>query len=147
MKFSTRSIYGMRAMLALARDHGQGSMFLKDIAAQENLPTTYLEQLMVPLRKAGLVQAVRGAKGGYTLAEDPTEMTVLSILEALEGPLALSECPGGSGCCGKPETCVLQELWAEGSQALTRVYQTLTLAALLQRQKDKEASLVPNYSI
>ena len=64
MKFSTRAIYGMRAMLALARAHGRGSTFLKDIAERENLPGTYLEQLMVPLRKAGLVQAVRGARGG-----------------------------------------------------------------------------------
>jgi len=147
MKFSSRAIYGMRAMLALARTHGQGSTFLKDIVERENLPGTYLEQLMVPLRKAGIVQGVRGAKGGYTLSRPPAEISVLTILEALEGPLNLAECPGGSGCCRNPETCALQELWEEGSRALHATYGGVSLAALLDRQKDKESDPAMNYSI
>jgi len=147
MKFSTRAIYGMRAMLALARAHGRGSTFLKDIAERENLPGTYLEQLMVPLRKASLVQAVRGARGGYTLSRHPGEITVLAILEALEGPLSLSECPKGSGCCGTPEVCALQDLWAEGSQALRQVYLDISLAGLLERQKAKETDPSLMYTI
>ena len=148
MKFSSRAIYGMRAMLALARTHGHGSTFLKDIVEREGLPGTYLEQLMVPLRKSGIVLAVRGAKGGYTLARNPAEISVLSILEALEGPLQLSECAQGSAsCCSNPETCALQELWSEGSQALIQLYQGISLAALLERQRAKEANPVMNYAI
>lgn len=134
-------------MLALARTHGRGSTFLKEIVERENLPGTYLEQLMVPLRKAGIVQAVRGAKGGYTLARNPAEITVLSILEALEGPLNLADCPSGSGCCGKPDACALQELWAEGSHALNAIYQGISLATLLERQRTKEAGAAINYWI
>ncbi|WP_005036581.1 RrF2 family transcriptional regulator [Holophaga foetida] len=147
MKFSTRAIYGMRAMLTLAREHGRGSMFLKDIAERENLPGTYMEQLMVPLRKAGLVQAVRGAKGGYTLARHPSEIPVKVLLEALEGPLTLSDCPGGSGCCGHPETCVLKELWQEASTAMNQVFLETSLATLLERQRAKEQNPILNYSI
>jgi len=147
MKFSSRAIYGMRAMLALARAHGQGSTFLKDIVERENLPGTYLEQLMVPLRKAGIVQGVRGAKGGYTLSRPPAEIQVLAILEALEGPLNLAECPTGSGCCKKPEGCALQELWEQGSKALTDLYSGISLAALLERQQTKESEPSLNYSI
>jgi Rrf2 family protein len=147
MKFSSRAIYGMRAMLALARTHGQGSTFLKDIVEREGLPGTYLEQLMVPLRKSGLVMAVRGAKGGYTLAHHPADITVLAILEALEGPMVLAECPSGSACCGSPDTCTLQELWAEGSQALNQLYQGVSLAALLERQRAKETQPNINYAI
>jgi len=147
MKFSTRAIYGLRAMLALARSHGQGSTFLKDIADRENLPGTYLEQLMVPLRKASLVQAVRGARGGYTLSRHPMEITVLAILEALEGPLTLSECPKGSGCCGHPDTCALKDLWSEGSTAIQDVYRNISLAGLLERQKTKETDPSMMYSI
>jgi len=147
MKFSSRAIYGMRAMLALARAHGQGSTFLKDIVERENLPGTYLEQLMVPLRKAGIVQGVRGAKGGYTLSRPPAEIQVLSILEALEGPLNLAECPTGSGCCKKPEGCALQELWEQGSKALTDLYSGISLATLLERQQEKESEPSLNYSI
>jgi Rrf2 family protein len=137
----------MRAMLALARTHGQGSTFLKDIVEREGLPGTYLEQLMVPLRKSGIVMAVRGAKGGYTLARNPAEITVLSILEALEGPLTLSDCPSGSACCGNPEACAMQELLHQGSQALTQLYQGISLAALLERQRDKETGPALNYAI
>jgi Rrf2 family protein len=137
----------MRAMLALARAHGQGSTFLKDIVERENLPGTYLEQLMVPLRKAGIVQGVRGAKGGYTLSRPPAEIQVLSILEALEGPLNLAECPTGSGCCKKPEGCALQELWEQGSKALTDLYSGISLATLLERQQEKESEPSLNYSI
>jgi Rrf2 family transcriptional regulator, cysteine metabolism repressor len=147
MKFSSRAIYGMRAMLVLARAHGQGSTLLKDIVEREGLPGTYLEQLMVPLRKSGIVLAVRGAKGGYTLARNPAEITVLSILEALEGPLNLAECPTGSACCSNPEACALQELWAEGSRALHQIYQGISLAALLERQKAKESEPTHNYAI
>jgi len=147
MKFSSRAIYGMRAMLALARTHGQGSTFLKDIVERENLPGTYLEQLMVPLRKAGIVQGVRGAKGGYTLTRPPSELSVLAILEALEGPLTLADCPGGSGCCGHPQACVLHELWEEGTEALNAIYQGVSLAALLERQQAKESEPSLNYMI
>jgi Rrf2 family protein len=147
MKFSSRAIYGMRAMLALARTHGQGSTFLKDIVEREGLPGTYLEQLMVPLRKSGLVQAVRGARGGYTLARNPAEISVLSILEALEGPLNLADCTAGAACCSNPELCALQELWNEGSQALQQLYQGISLAGLLERQREKETTPSLNYAI
>ena len=147
MRLSSRAIYGMRAMLALARTHGQGSTFLKDIVERENLPGTYLEQLMVPLRKAGIVQGVRGAKGGYTLSRSPAEIPVLAIIEALEGRLRLAECPGGSGCCGKAETCSLQELWAEGGAALVRIYEGISLATLLERQLAKETAPSITYTI
>ena len=147
MKFSSRAIYGIRAMVALARNHGQGPTLLKDIVEREHLPGTYLEQLMVPLRKGGLVQGVRGAKGGYTLSRPPSEISVLGILEALEGPLTLADCPGGSGCCGHPETCVLHELWEEGTEALNTIYQGVSLAALLERQQSKESEPSLNYMI
>ena len=147
MKLSSRAIYGVRAMLALARNHGQGFTFLKDIVERENLPGTYLEQLMVPLRRAGIVQGVRGAKGGYSLSRPPAEIPVLAIIEALEGPLRLADCPGASGCCGKTEACILPELWAEGNEALARIYHGVSLAALLERQQAKESSPVLNYTI
>ena len=147
MKFSSRAIVGLRAMLALARTHGQGSTFLKDIVEREGLPGTYLEQLMVPLRKSGLVMAVRGARGGYTLAHNPAEISVLKILEALEGPLNLADCTTGSPCCRQPESCALQELWSQGSQALTQLYQGISLATLLERQREKETQPAMNYAI
>ena len=99
------------------------------------------------LRQAGIVQAVRGARGGYSLARHPSEITVLAILEALEGPMVMAECPGGAACCSHPEACALEDLWAEGTRALTQVYEGISLAALLERQRAKEAGAVLTYSI
>jgi len=147
MKLSSRAMYGTRAMLALARAHGQGTVLLKDIVEREGLPGTYLEQLMVPLRKAGLVQGVRGARGGYALSRPPGEITVLAILEALEGPLQLAECPTGPGCCHKLMGCALQDLWEEGSRALGAIYAAISLGELLERQRAREAEAAFNYTI
>ena len=147
MRLSTRALYGMRAVVALARCHGKGSVYLRDIAQREHLPGTYLEQLMVPLRKAGIVLGVRGAKGGYTLSRPPEDISVLAVVEALEGPLRLADCPGGSGCCGKPGTCVLKDLWAEGGAILAGAYRGLTLASLLERERALTAAPPRDWAI
>src|SRR5258708_13963687 len=89
LKVSSRGHYGLRMMPELARAHGRGPLSLTDIARVEGLPLPYLEQLVVPLRKAGLVEGTRGLHGGYTLGRDPKEMTAGDILRVLEGPVNL----------------------------------------------------------
>lgn len=147
MKLSTRSTYGVRAMLALAQHYGAGPLMVKDISEQQGLPPTYLEQLMVLLRKAGLVTATRGARGGYTLSRSAAEITLAEIIESLEGPLTLTECPSGAGCCGHPEACALNDLLIEASEALLQVFQNITLAGLAERQREKESEPVLMYNI
>lgn len=147
MKLSTRSTYGVRAMLALALQQGTAPLMVKDIAEQQNLPATYLEQLMVLLRKAGLVSATRGAHGGYMLSRPAVEITLAEVIEVLEGPLVLAECPSGVSCCGHPESCALQDIWQQANQALTDVFANITLSALAEKQREKEARPVMSYSI
>ena len=134
-------------MLALAMRQGAGPLMVKDIAEQQHLPATYLEQLMVLLRKAGLVSATRGAHGGYTLSRPAAEITLAEVVEVLEGPINLTECPTGGGCCGHPESCALHDVWHQASQALIDVFSGITLANLVERQREKEASAVLMYSI
>lgn len=147
MKLSTRSTYGVRAALTLAIEYGRGPIMVKEIAEKQSLPITYLEQLMTLLRKAGLVNATRGAHGGYVLSRSPAEITVADVVEVLEGPLTLAECPSGAGCCGKPEACALNDLWANATQALVRVFEDVTLAKLVEKQREKESGAVLSYSI
>ena len=148
MKLSTRATYGTRAMLEIARYHGGGPIMTKEIAELQHLPPTYLEQLMVQLRKAGLLSATRGAHGGYLLARPATEITLLEIIEALEGPLTLVECPGGTGgCCGTPESCALEAIWERASQALKHTFQAVTLAQLVEDQVNRESSLALMFNI
>jgi len=135
-------------MLALAlQPAGNGPLMVKDIAEQQKLPATYLEQLMVLLRKAGLVTAIRGAHGGYTLSRPAREITLAEIIEVLEGPLSLTDCPNDAGCCGHPESCALQDLWQEASQALIGVFGNITLAELAERQRNRVDNSVLMYSI
>lgn len=147
MKLSTRSTYGVRAMLALAMKHGAGPLMVKEIAERQSIPPTYLEQLMVLLRKAGLVTATRGAHGGYVLARPAGDITMAEIIEVLEGPLNLTECPSGVGCCGQPGACAMSEIYADASKALRHVFEKISLANLAERQRTKELAPVLMYNI
>ena len=102
MKLSTRSRYGLRAMLVLGMHDSDEPLMTKQIAEEQNLPVTYLEQLMLTLRKAGLVNATRGAKGGYVLSRDPNSISLAEIVEALEGPLDIADCADIPNCCMTP---------------------------------------------
>ncbi|WP_168121666.1 Rrf2 family transcriptional regulator [Paenibacillus sp. HB172176] len=88
MKISTKGRYGLTIMMELATGYGQGPLSLKSIAERNGLSEHYLEQLVAPLRNAGLVKSVRGAYGGYILSKDPAEITSGDIIRILEGPIS-----------------------------------------------------------
>ena len=92
MKLSTRGRYGVRAMLELALNNGKGPVPLRDLALRQEISAKYLEQLLIPLKGAGLVKSVRGARGGYMLALEPARISLYDIVRSLEGPLAPVEC-------------------------------------------------------
>src|SRR4030065_2738604 len=92
MKLSSKIRYGSRAMVELASHYGEGAIELKEIAKKENISPKYLEQVIIPLRTAGLVKSVRGSKGGYSLARSPSEICLFDVVEILEGPLYLGDC-------------------------------------------------------
>jgi Rrf2 family protein len=87
---TTKSRYGLSAILEIAKSHGHNRLQVKDIAARHNISPQYLEQLLSRLLRSGLVRAIRGQKGGYVLARPPYEITLMEVLEALEGPLAIA---------------------------------------------------------
>ena len=89
--FTTKSKYGLFALLEMAQNYGNPPLNVKEIAARRNISPQYLEQLLNRLIKPGLILAVRGQKGGFVLARPPREIALVDVLEALEGPLALSQ--------------------------------------------------------
>lgn len=93
MKFSTRTIYGLQAVLVLASRYGEGSLSVSQIAKREDISVAYLEQILNALKKKGLVKSVRGPQGGYMLAKKPSELTLKQLFDSLEG--AGSEWGGG----------------------------------------------------
>ncbi|MCL4500076.1 MAG: Rrf2 family transcriptional regulator [Chloroflexi bacterium] len=147
MKLSTRSRYGLRAMLVLAMHESDEPMMTKEIAEKQNLPATYLEQLMLTLRKAGLVLATRGAKGGYVLARDPRTISLAQVVEALEGPLDIADCADVPNCCQDPSACALKEVFTEANKALYDVFDHMSLAELAENQRAKQVSRTEMYYI
>ncbi len=133
MRLTAKSEYGLLALIDLACE-GQGEpVSAREIAERQSIPTKFLEQLFVALRRAGIVTARRGAKGGFVLERDPARITVLDIVEALEGPLAPTVCEGDTTCAKSP-MCAASTVWGRATRALRDVLGSTTLADLAQVQ-------------
>ncbi len=133
MILSTRSRYGLKMMLELALGYGQGSMPLTKIAEKQSLSPTYLEQLIAPLRKNGLVKGIRGAQGGYVLIKKPEEITVGQIIRILEGPLAPAECLLEDDYeCVKADNCATRIIWEKISESIDSVIDSITLKDMVE---------------
>lgn len=139
MKISTKGRYALRLMLDLALSDPGVPVPLRDVAQRQDISDKYLEQIVTPLSRAGLVRSVRGAGGGYLLTRNPAEYTVGEILRPLEGSLAPVSCVDGSECCSRAEQCVTVEVWREIQQAVASVVDHITLADLVERQHRKAA--------
>jgi Rrf2 family protein len=121
-------------MVQLARHYGTGPASLAGIAAEEDLPRAYLEQLVVNLREAGLVVSTRGAHGGYELARPPSGIPMSEVLRALEGPIAPMFCatddPEHATTCDRSSRCTVNLLWVRVRDAITSTLESMTLADL-----------------
>jgi len=135
MYISTKGRYGTKALFELALHQGEGPQALREIAMRQGLSEHYLEQLVGPLRKAGLVRSVRGAQGGYTLARDASEITVGDILRVLEGPVSPTECAlenfDFSRCCANPEVCPDRDVWIKVRKGIEQVVDHISLRDLV----------------
>jgi Rrf2 family transcriptional regulator, cysteine metabolism repressor len=122
-------------MVQLGRHFGAGPASLAEIAAVEDMPRAYLEQLAFVLRDAGLVVSTRGAHGGYELARPPQAIPMSEVLRALEGPLAPMICatdqPGHDVACDRTSTCTVNLLWIRVRDAVAGALDGVTLAALV----------------
>lgn len=123
MKISTKGRYGLTIMIELAKHHGEGPIPLRQIAAEKDLSEAYLEQLVSPLRNAGLVKSVRGAYGGYMLAHTPEEISAADVVKVLEGPIQIVE-----GI--ENEEAAQRELWIRIRDAVKTVLDTTSLEDL-----------------
>ncbi len=136
--FSTKSEYGVRVMVQLARRRGAGPVPLTEIAQAENLPLPYLEQLVSRLRRAELVSSTRGAHGGYELARDPADITMAAVVHALEETIVPMQCVSGLGAgrmlCNHEldgyDNCATKLLWTRVQGGVERVLEQTTLAEL-----------------
>ncbi len=134
-------------MLELAYHYGEGPIELREIAKREDISLKYLEQVIVPLRTAGLVKSARGSKGGYFLAKHPSEIYLNDLVETLDGPLNLIECLKDPKVCQKVPSCITRDIWQEVSEAIDGVFRSVTLEDMVHRKKEREARFPSMYQI
>lgn len=138
LKISTKGRYGIRLMHYLASQYPNRKVSLKEVAAEQNISEKYLEQIINPLAKSGLVQSFRGSQGGYCLAKPPEEITIGSILRILEGSLSPVDCADGYPC-PRADICSSISLWKKLKEAIDAVVDHYTLKDLLLESQQKKS--------
>jgi Rrf2 family cysteine metabolism transcriptional repressor len=138
MKLSSRGHYGMMALTYLAQKAETGPIPIKAIAAAEDIPEQYLEQIFVELRRAGLVTSVRGARGGYKLSRPPAEIQVGEVVKVLEGEIAPVEClhaeeENPTLCCSKTEHCATKIVWEKLRDTIVDYLDDITLHDIVNK--------------
>lgn len=132
MKLSTKGRYGLRAMVDIAQQQQGGPVAIHTIARRQNLSSRYLEQLLIPLKQAGLVKSLRGAQGGYVLGKSPEKISVGDIIRVLEGPIAPVDCVNeiNPDECRRAEYCVTRKVWIRLRDTINEVLDSYTLEDL-----------------
>ncbi|MDZ7832024.1 MAG: Rrf2 family transcriptional regulator [Desulfobacterales bacterium] len=128
MKLSTRSRYGARLMLDMARHLNKGPVHLKDVANREGISVKYLEQIIIPLKKKSLVYSIQGPKGGYVLSRPPGEINFAEIVETLERSISLVDCLDNPENCDRIQICPTRDVWEQARDAMYRELKKVTLA-------------------
>jgi Rrf2 family protein len=137
MKLSTRSRYGVRLMVELALNYGKGPLYLKDIAKGQNISEKYLSLIIIPLRGVGLVNSLRGAYGGYSLAKDPSQITMKEIVDVLEGDCSLVDCVKNPSTCPRVPICASHDIWAIIEGKISETLNSVTLEMLVKMNQEK----------
>lgn len=137
-QLSKRTQYSLRALYALARNHGRGPTLIATLAQEEAIPKKFLEQILLALKNAGLVDSKKGKGGGYTLARPPAQITLATVIRMIEGPLAPLPCASETRfrkCeeCVDIETCGTRIVMRDVRDAIARILDTTTLANVCDR--------------
>ena len=132
MKLSTRSRYGARILVDLARHNNQGPVQIGEISKRQDISVKYLEQLIRPLKQAKLVESVRGPKGGHMLAKNPAKITLGQIVRLFEGQSDLVECVSNPETCNMADDCQVRLAWKDATRVLYEKLDGTTIADLME---------------
>jgi Rrf2 family iron-sulfur cluster assembly transcriptional regulator len=132
MQLSTRSRYGTRLMVDLAQHYDQGPIRINDIAKRQDISVKYLEQLIIPLKKADLIKSVRGPKGGHLLAKPVQNITVGEIVILLENETSLAPCLKNPDTCDMTDTCLTRDIWGMLTKKIYETLNSITLSDVIK---------------
>ena len=141
MKLSTRTRYGTRALLDLARHQSDKPVQLKEIARRQDISLHYLEHIITPLVGAGIIRSTRGARGGLQISRKPDQIRLNEIVSLLEGTITPVDCVIDPDCCNRSDFCVTRDIWGEMKDAIDNTLSSITLQDLIVREKNKELSV------
>ncbi len=139
MRLTTKGRYAVTAMLDLALHYGHGPITLADISRRQAISLSYLEQLFSRLRRRGLVESVRGPGGGYRLSRAAEQISVVSVITAVDEEVDATRC-GGLGNCQDSQPCLTHELWSDLSQQIHDFLAGINLAQLVERTSGELAA-------
>src|SRR5574341_2146873 len=131
MQITRQADYAVRAVLHLARAGNSERAATSAIAKEQNIPPSFLAKIISQLSIAGLLHTSRGARGGVTLAREPREISLLEVVEAIDGPIQLNECVGEDGVCSFEGDCPLRPVWCEAQDELVSRLKSTDFGQLL----------------
>ncbi len=138
MKFSTKTRYGVRAVLEIAMNRDKNGIYQKDIAQNQDISYKYLDQIMNALKVAGLVTKAAGRKSGYVLMRDPSKITVYDIHSAFEPGICVIDCVSPDYACERKNICSLKGFWGKLNTQIVQYLQSITIADLMKDQVELE---------
>ena len=139
MKISTKGRYGLRILLDLALHQSEKPRLIRDIAESQQISEKYISRLVISLRKAGMIRSIRGVNGGFHLARLPEEITLLEILETMEGPISVVDCVSAPQGCSHSPNCAPREIWCKLNDDIRGLMRGTTLAEILESYKRQNA--------
>ena len=147
MRISYKGDYALKAILELSLRYGRSeAVSINEIATSGDMPESFLEQILLTLKKGGFVKSKRGIKGGFYLAKHPREITVGDVIRFIEGPIEPISCvEEGYKGCKDLKNCLLRDMWKEVGRAISLVVDTINFEELSIRYKERTLNLRPAY--
>lgn len=131
MKLSTMGRYGLRILMDIALHQRDRSVTLQSIAERQELSQKYLWHVITPMKNAGLINVARGAGGGYRLARESKDISLLDILTSVEGKLCLVPCVHSASHCKRAQHCAAKKAWETVNDAISKTLKSLTLESII----------------
>lgn len=136
MQITRQADYAVRAVLYLAQLGPEKRAATSQIAQEQQIPPSFLAKIVSQLSVAGLLQTSRGARGGVTLAKVPEEISLLEVVEAIDGPILLNECVASSGVCTFGDSCPMRPIWCDAQSELVNRLRTTNFQEFIKNGKD-----------
>ena len=137
MKISTKGRYGLRILMDLALHQTEKPRLIRDIAKSQQISEKYISRLVIALRKAGMIRSVRGVNGGFHIAKKPEDITLLDVIEVMEGPLSIVDCVSAPRVCAHSENCAPREVWCKLNDDIRSLMRETTLSDILASYEKK----------